>query len=198
MQGNCTFYIYLRGNPLNLIDPTGMAEADPEIAQISPEAYDYINSFTPTERELQIFVDTYDKFGDLTTTQLYAFLLKVPVRHGEYPEGDPDKYNGFYDDADGYGIRLTKRALNTKDKDWKMRIRSTIFHEMSHFLNFYYGVKDMTPEEIDRREKPKYPYPQYELTPGRLTDVYVNSKTGRPTFNDLGKEFEIRAYGKDY
>jgi RHS repeat-associated protein len=182
-------YIYLRGNPLNLIDPTGMAEADPEIAKISPKAADYINSFEPNEYELQTFVETYALFDGLTTDFLKNNILKnLTVLYGEYPKPNKE-VNGYFDLKDGYAIRMTKKGLDTSPTagDWQTRIRSTIYHELSHFLNFLWLGKTGI-----------YVYPKYELSDGILTDVYVDPKTHRPTFSDLGKEIEVKLYGKDY
>ena len=193
-------YIYLRGDPVNLVDPTGMAEADSEIKKISPRAFVYINTFEPEDYELDVFLETYDRFVlvGLTKAKLRSYLSTLPVKHGEYPPSednpnpDPDKYNGYYNKEDKNAIRITKKGL-TINKEWKLRIRSTIFHEFSHRLNYAYGL--MIAEELRAKG----------IKVDKIGDVmpYPNDKYYRPgknynTHQDLGAPFEVNAYGKNF
>ena len=183
-------YIYLRGNPINLIDPTGMAEAAPEIAKISPEAANYINSFVPTKHELKTFIKTYDRFVGLTEGLLSGILKNTYVKYGG--KGGTNERNGYYNPGDDNQIYLTSRAIE-KGPEMQMRIRSTIFHELAHYLNYMYGKtlaegkqsESGNKVEVDESMKP-YPnevYPQKGFNAGS---------------EELGKQFEKDAYGKDY
>lgn len=168
-------YNYLRGNPINLIDPTGMAEAAPEIKDISLDSYNYINDFEPTQDELNTFVKTYDRFEGLTTEKLSGILEKVYVQFGGEPQSEG--MNGFYNPGDINTINMTTRALDDSHPDWDMRIRSTIFHETAHYLNYLYG-----------KTYGEKPYPN---------EVYPKSGFNKGSV-ELGKQFEYDAYGKDY
>lgn len=136
----------------------------------------------------------------LTKAKLRSYLSTLPVKHGEYPPSednpnpDPDKYNGYYNKEDKNAIRITKKGLTiNKNKEWKLRIRSTIFHEFSHRLNYAYGL--IIAEELRAKG----------IKVDKIENVmpYPNDKYYRPgkkynTYQDLGAPFEVNAYGKNF